>query len=73
MTTFEKIQFFADKDNGFGISPKVLARYSGYKSSTSISHYLAQDRPTNERQENAFEMGIRKLAQDIVDFINNEG
>lgn len=73
MTTFEKIQFFADKENGFGISPKVLARYSGYKSSTSISHYLAQDRPTSERQENSFEMGLRKLVQDMVDFINNEG
>lgn len=71
MTTFERVQFFTDKKNGFGVSVETLAKASGYDR-TTLCHYLAQDRKTSIRQENAWEMGMRKIAQSMMEFINKD-
>ena len=71
MTTYERVQHFIDKKNGYGVAVETLAAASGYNR-TTLSHYLAQDRNTSIRQENAWEMGMRKIAQSMIEFINND-
>lgn len=68
MTTYERVKYFTDKENGFGVSVATLAAASGYKR-TTLSHYLAQDRNTTARQENAWERGMQKIATAMYDFV----
>lgn len=54
MSTYERVLYFTDKENGLGVSISTLARASGYDR-TTLSHYIAQDRKTTTRQENCWE------------------
>lgn len=72
MTTLEKMQKLVDKETGFGISISTIARYCGYHR-TSISHYLAGNKPVSVKQENAIENGIKNLLNDLQNFMNQEG
>jgi len=68
MTTYERVKYFTDKEEGFGVSITTLAKASGYNR-TTLSHYLAQDRKTTVRQENAWEYGMQKIAAAMNDFV----
>lgn len=68
MTTYERVKFFTDKEEGFGVSIGTLAAASGYKR-TTLSHYLAQDRKITARQENAWERGMQKIATAMYNFV----
>lgn len=68
MTTYERVKYFTDKEEGFGVSVATLAAASGY-TRTTLSHYLAQDRKTTARQENAWERGMQKIATAMYNFV----